>query len=298
MLASTTSPSPSTASVPARVRAGGTFRSRRQPAARVDVHHPCGGAGRQSAASTTRSPGSSPGIGAEIMGPGSGATPDGTRTRREGRGGPEPAVPYTRLRPHPPRAPVDRDGGRHDVPLPRRVAGRGAGPRGCGRPGRPQPRGPSRAPRPATRRGSGTSCRPPSRSAGACVGEHEHRRVERRVRTPCALPLRVLLPAGVAELPGTHDLGADPRRSAGRRRRRRRRYRCRLSPPPGVEHPFVQPFPGVTEMRSASDPRRCRSRRARWRSCGRGRVTWVLVRRVVALQLRPSASYVQCQLSC
>jgi hypothetical protein len=51
----------------------------------------------------------------------------------------------------------------------------------------------------------------------------------------------------VAELPGTHDLGADPRNellregvvdaaaTAG-------------PPPPGGEHPFVQPVPGVTEM--------------------------------------------------
>jgi hypothetical protein len=51
----------------------------------------------------------------------------------------------------------------------------------------------------------------------------------------------------VAELPGAHDLGADPRivpldedvvdtaATAG-------------LPPPGGEHPFVQPIPGVTEM--------------------------------------------------
>jgi hypothetical protein len=50
----------------------------------------------------------------------------------------------------------------------------------------------------------------------------------------------------VAELPGTHDLGADPRivllgegvvdaaAAAG-------------LPPPGGEQPFVQPIPGVTE---------------------------------------------------
>src|ERR671925_2039641 len=43
------------------------------------------------------------------------------------------------------------------------------------------------------------------------MGEDEDRRVERRVGTPRALPLRVLVPSGVAELPGTHDLGADPR---------------------------------------------------------------------------------------
>src|SRR5918992_3891950 len=43
------------------------------------------------------------------------------------------------------------------------------------------------------------------------MGEDEDRCVERRVGTPGALPLRVLVPSGVAELPGTHDLGADPR---------------------------------------------------------------------------------------
>jgi hypothetical protein len=55
------------------------------------------------------------------------------------------------------------------------------------------------------------------------------------------------VPSGRAELPGTHDLGADPRimlldegvvdaaTTTG-------------LPPPGGEHPFVQPFPGVTEM--------------------------------------------------
>jgi hypothetical protein len=51
----------------------------------------------------------------------------------------------------------------------------------------------------------------------------------------------------VAELPGTHDLGADPRSvllgedvvdaaaAAG-------------LPPPGGEQPLMQPIPGVTEM--------------------------------------------------
>ena len=79
------------------------------------------------------------------------------------------------------------------------------------------------------------------------VGQDEGRCVERRVGTPRALPLRVLVPSGVAELPGTHDLGADPRivllgedvvdaaATAG-------------LPPPGGEHPFVQPIPGVTEI--------------------------------------------------
>ena len=79
------------------------------------------------------------------------------------------------------------------------------------------------------------------------MGEDEDRGVERRVGTPRALPVRVLVPAGVPELPGTHDLGADPgiellgegvvdaAAPAG-------------LPPAGGEHPFVQPIPGVTEM--------------------------------------------------
>jgi hypothetical protein len=79
------------------------------------------------------------------------------------------------------------------------------------------------------------------------MGQDEDRCVERRVGTPRALPLRVLVPSGVAELPGTHDLGADPRivlldedvvdaaAAAG-------------LPPPGGEHPLVQPVPGVPEM--------------------------------------------------
>src|SRR5688500_434895 len=78
------------------------------------------------------------------------------------------------------------------------------------------------------------------------MGEDEGRCVERRVGTPPALPLRILVPSGRAELPGTHDLGADPRTvllgkdvvdaaaTAG-------------LPKPGGEHPFVQPFAGVAE---------------------------------------------------
>ena len=78
------------------------------------------------------------------------------------------------------------------------------------------------------------------------MGEDEGRRVEGRVGTPRALPLRILVPSGRAELPGAHDLGADPggellgegvvdaATTAG-------------LPPPGGEHPFVQPLPGVTE---------------------------------------------------
>src|SRR3954454_7416269 len=42
------------------------------------------------------------------------------------------------------------------------------------------------------------------------VGEDEGRRVEGRVVAPPAAPVRVVLPAGRAELVGAHDLGADP----------------------------------------------------------------------------------------
>src|SRR5215216_5770615 len=83
------------------------------------------------------------------------------------------------------------------------------------------------------------------------MGEDEGRCVERRVGTPPALPLRVLVPSGRAELPGSHDLAADPRTvlpgegvvdaagAAG--------LADHLAPPPGGEHPVVQPFAGVAE---------------------------------------------------
>jgi hypothetical protein len=59
------------------------------------------------------------------------------------------------------------------------------------------------------------------------------------------------VPSGRTELPGTHDLGADPRIvqpqegvvdaavTAG--------LADPLAPRPGGEHPLVQPFAGVTE---------------------------------------------------
>src|SRR5215212_5355774 len=82
--------------------------------------------------------------------------------------------------------------------------------------------------------------------------EDEDRCVERRVGTPRALPLRVLVPAWLTELPGTHDLGADP----GSEQLREGVVDAAgpvgpaelLAAPPGGEHPFVQPIPGVTEM--------------------------------------------------
>src|SRR3954462_4189336 len=79
------------------------------------------------------------------------------------------------------------------------------------------------------------------------MGEDVDRCVERRVGGPRALPLPVLVPARGAELPGPPHLGADPwtvpldedvvdaAATAG-------------LPPPGGEHPLVQPIAGVTEM--------------------------------------------------
>jgi len=54
----------------------------------------------------------------------------------------------------------------------------------------------------------------------------------------------------VAELPGPHDLGTDPGAmllSEGVIDATAIRFRQTSLPPLGVEHPFVQPFPGVTE---------------------------------------------------
>ena len=85
------------------------------------------------------------------------------------------------------------------------------------------------------------------------MGQDEGRCVERRVGTPPALPLRVLVPAGRPELPGAHDLGADPlivqpqegvveaAAAAG--------LADLLAPPAGDEHPLVQSFAGVAERR-------------------------------------------------
>src|SRR5215217_7136497 len=79
------------------------------------------------------------------------------------------------------------------------------------------------------------------------MGEDEDRCVEWRVRTPRALPLRILVPSGVAELPGPHDLGTDPRIVPLSEDVVDAAATARL-PPPGGEHPLVQPIPGVTEM--------------------------------------------------
>ena len=67
------------------------------------------------------------GIGAEIMGANK-FGPPGWRDDPglEGLVGPEPAVSYAHLRAHSPPAALNRDGGRHHVPLPRPRSGRGA----------------------------------------------------------------------------------------------------------------------------------------------------------------------------
>ena len=85
-----------------------------------------------------------------------------------------------------------------------------------------------------------------------CVmGKDEDRSMERRIGTPPSLPLWVLVPSRVAELPRTHYLGADPNivlphegvvdadGAAG--------LADHLVPPPGDKHPFVQPFAGMAE---------------------------------------------------
>jgi len=83
------------------------------------------------------------------------------------------------------------------------------------------------------------------------VGEDEYRRVERRLVTPPALPRRILVPPGVAELPGAHDLGADPRIVQPQDRvvdaAAAARLADHLVPPPGHQHPLVQPFAGMAE---------------------------------------------------
>ena len=87
------------------------------------------------------------------------------------------------------------------------------------------------------------------------MSEHEYRRMEWRVGPPPARPFGILVPPGIAELSGAHDLGADPvselpqdgvvdaAAPAG--------LAGQLVPPPGDEHPFVQPVAGVAERRLA-----------------------------------------------
>ena len=79
------------------------------------------------------------------------------------------------------------------------------------------------------------------------VREDENRRVKRRVGTPRALPVRVVLPTGMAELAGAHDLRADPVIVALHEDVVDAAGPAGL-PRAGLEHPFVQALPGVAEM--------------------------------------------------
>lgn len=66
------------------------------------------------------------------------------------------------------------------------------------------------------------------------------------------------MPSGVAELSGAHDLGADPGRELPREGVVEAAGPAgpadRLVPPPGGEHPLVQPFAGVAERRVTALP--------------------------------------------
>src|SRR5512140_31995 len=116
-------------------------------------------------------------VGAEIMGAGMFGLP-----RRRGRPGlarlvgRRASVPRPGVRAHPQTAPGARDGGRHDVPLPRRDTPRGARPRvrGRGRQGRAdrrrRHRG-ARVPQGRTRRPAARRHRPdPARPRGPALG--------------------------------------------------------------------------------------------------------------------------------
>src|SRR5919204_1618785 len=83
------------------------------------------------------------------------------------------------------------------------------------------------------------------------MGEDEHRSMERRVRTPPTLPLRVLVPSGIAELQRPHDLGADPRSVQPREgiveTTDAPRLAGHLVKPRGGDQPLVQPVASVAE---------------------------------------------------
>ena len=112
--------------------------------------------------------------------------------------GRQPAVPHADVRPDPPSAPVAGDGGRHDVPLPRRRAGGctrgGAG--GSRRSGRPHRRGPDhgarvprrRSRRPPARRAGADPARPRRSAVGRPGGAGASSTTSRRSRRPAASP--------------------------------------------------------------------------------------------------------------
>src|SRR5688572_8495096 len=83
------------------------------------------------------------------------------------------------------------------------------------------------------------------------MGENERWCVERWIRAPPALPLRVLVPSGRAELSRAHDLGADCTRVLAREGIVEAAAPPRLArvlvPPARGEHPFMQSFARMTE---------------------------------------------------
>ena len=139
----------------------GTVRPCGRAAARVDVRHPVLGRGRNRRSrrrlrSAPQSRHRRRDHGRQQVRPARLAGRPGL----EGLVGPEPAVPHTDLRAHPPPAAPDRDGGRHHVPLPRRRPGRGARdrPRSSRWPGRPDRRRRHRRTRLRSPPGSSTTC--------------------------------------------------------------------------------------------------------------------------------------------
>src|SRR3546814_4945081 len=72
------------------------------------------------------------------------------------------------------------------------------------------------------------------------MGQDEGRRMERRIRPPPALPVRIVLPARRTELVGAHDLGADPGFMTGREGMVGADGPGGLRPEPGGEHPLVK----------------------------------------------------------
>ena len=208
-------------------------RPRRGAAARVDVRHPLlDGDGRQAGRHRGCRPrlraAPQPGLRRRDHGRRQ-VRPSGLagRPRLEGLVGPEPAVPLARVRAHPPASRLDRDGGRHHVPLPRRHAGRGAragsgGGRRAGRAdrrrghGRPRlrRRGPGRPPAPGSGADRPRPRRPRVGRARGTRGDLRHRGdldPERRhapdLHRPLAMSLQVLhsnaSPAGFAGTPSS-----------------------------------------------------------------------------------------------
>ena len=146
----TTSPSRSTASPPVSRRPSTRRSAMRASGCTSGCSPPASGARAEPPESTTRSPSATARHRRRDHGRQQ-VRPARLAGRRglEGLVGPEPAVPLADLRAHPPPAAPDRDGGRHDVPLPRRLPRGGArgGPRGRRRAGRADRRRRHRDPR-------------------------------------------------------------------------------------------------------------------------------------------------------